>query len=174
MSETALNQDPKTGQFLPGNTWKAPAWRPGHSGHTARFTPGRLVTVCTEYIETQRDADKPLSWSSLALAMGLSRRALDKYAKGEIGADRPGIVHTLEIMKTHIESELESMVTSREWSTAGVLARLRGIDADKWGDAKQQIDVAIQQISVAIDPDSALAKRLSGAGVTIDQHPTDN
>ncbi len=170
MSDTApITKDPVTGHFLPGHVWKAPPWRPGQSGHTARYTPGRLVTVCTEYIEQQVENTEPITWSGLAWHMGLSRRALDKYSKGEIGKDRLGIVHTLDIMKTYMESELETKLTNREHATSGVIRALEVLDRDKWGDNKK-IDIDVkQQISISLDPDSALAKRLNGAGVTIDQ-----
>lgn len=176
MTDTSpITQDPKTGRLLPGNIWKAPPWRPGHSGHTARFTPGRIVTVCTEYIEQQITNTEPITWAGLAWYMGLSRRGLDKYSKGEIGKDKPGIVHSLDLMKTYMEGELESKLTNREHATSGVIKALQAIDREKWGDnQKVEIDIK-QQISIAIDPDSALGKRLNkagvGSGITIDQSP---
>ena len=168
MSEV-ITQDPKTGRLLPGNIWKAPAWRPGESGHTARYTPGRLVTVCTTYIEDRLKQEQPLTWSGLALHMGLSRKALDRYSQGEIGKDRPGIVATLDIMKSHIENQLESKLTDREHATAGVIRALQAINRDRWGE-KQTVDIEVkQQISIVVDQGSVLEKRFINAGVTIDQ-----
>ena len=101
--------------------------------------------------------------------MGLSRRSLDRYRKGEIGKDRLGICHTLEIMETAIESHLEKGMTDGSVPVQAALARLRTMDRDRWSDS-QKIDIDVkQQISISLDPDSALAKRLNGAGVTIDQ-----
>ena len=166
------NQDPVTGRLLPGNTWKAPAWRPGKSGHTARYTPGNLVTVCTNYIEQQVENEKPITWSGLAWFMGLSRRALDQYRKGNTGKDKPGIVATLEVMETAIESHLEQGMTDGTVPVQAALARLRTMDRDRWGDTVKH-DVAVQQtIQIAITPTMPkLAQRFRDAGVTTDQYP---
>ena len=170
------NLDQKTGNFLPGNTWKMPPWRKGQSGHTARYQPNSIVTKCTEYIEQQDEADKPITWSGLALHMGMSRPALDKYAQGKIGKDTAGIVSVLEYMRTVIESRLEHQVTSKEYSTVGVLARLRTID-ERWQDTKNvNVDVQeTQQIQIMLDPKSELAKRLgTNSSVIIEGEVTDD
>lgn len=171
MTDTSpITQDPVTGQFLPGNIWKMPAWRPGKSGHTARYTPNRLINICTEYVIKQKEEAKSLTWAGLARHMGLSRPALDKYSKGNIGNDKPGIVSVLEYMKTIMEEEKEQRLEDRDYATAGVIKALQALDPEKWGDNKKiEVDIK-QQISIAIDPDSALGKRLNSAGVTIDQH----
>ena len=166
MSE--LNQDPETGQFLPGHTWKAPPWKPGKSGHTARYTPGRLRTVCTEYIEQQAINDKPLTWSGLAWFMGISRQALTRYYKGDIGLDKPGIVHTLEIMRTAIEAQREEMLVNKDYATAGVIAALRSQDPDTWGDKAQAQQANTPSIRVILAP-GPLTDRLEQHGVQVQQ-----
>jgi len=169
MSEQEITQDPKTGQFLPGHKWKAPPWRPGHSGHTARYTPGRLVTVCSEYIEQQHTANEVMTWSGLAWHMGLSRRALNKYRDGEIGLDKPGIVHTLEIMATAIEMQREAMLTDKQFATQGVIFALKNHHG--WRDEKHlTVEGEVKhELSMVVEGMPKLAQRFENAGVTVDQ-----
>ena len=158
------------GRFLPGHQWKAPAWRPGQSGHTARYTPGKLANVCAQWIEDKTTNDEPLSWSGLALHLGLSRPALDKYFHGEIGQDKQGIVYTLEVVRSFIENWCEDRLASKEYSTAGLLARLRAMDSKTWGDHKT-VDITTEQrsISVVLSNMPELEQRMRDQGVLIDQ-----
>lgn len=122
------------GQFLPGNRWKMPPWRPGKSGHTARFTPNRLITVCSAYIDHCDTLSKPLTWSGLAVFMGISRPALDRYAKGEFGEDKRGIVSVLEYMRSLIESQREERLHDKDYATQGLIFALKNHHG--WRDEK--------------------------------------
>ena len=170
MSETAITKDAQTGHFLPSNVWR---YRPGQSGKVARYSYRSVMAHIKDYWEMCSAEEQRYTWAGLAEFMGCTRQNLDGYRQATVQcADAPRIAAVLAYYSTCIESQLEQRLTDRAYSTAGVIRGLQAIDAEKWSDHKQ-IDIAVQQqISVCVDPDSALAKRLSGAGVTIDQQPT--
>ena len=122
------------GQFIPGgvNPWRMPAYKPGQSGHTARYTATRLANVCAEYM-ANRNGQRS-TWSGLAAYLGISRQALDRYAKGEFGKDTRAIVAVLEYYRTLMEAELEQRLTSKDHATQGVIFALK--NQAGWRDEK--------------------------------------
>lgn len=136
--------DQKTGQFLPGNQWKMPPWRKGQSGHTARYQPNSLANKCAEYIQLRESENKPLTWSGLALHLGISRPALDKYAKGKIGKDKAGIVSVLEYMRSFIENQLEEKATDKDYATSGVIRLLEVMDTERFK-PKDEIEMKVEE-----------------------------
>ena len=170
MSDTApITKDEESGKFLPGNTWR---YRPGDHGHVARYSYRSLSLTIREYLQDCLNTDKRYTWAGLAVYMGITRQGLDDYRKAKYKTnDKHKISAILDYYATHIEGQLEEKLTDRQFATSGVIRALEVLDRDKWGDNKK-IDIDVkQQISISLDPDSALAKRLNGAGVTIDQHP---
>lgn len=171
MTDTSpITQDPVTNQFLPGNIWR---YKPGISGRVARYSYRSITAHIKDYWETCEQTEKRYTWAGLAVHMGCTRQALDGYRQKTIqSADAPKIAGILAYYASCIEAQLEERLTDRLFSTAGVIRGLQALDPEKWGDNKKiEVDIK-QQISIAIDPDSALGKRLNSAGVTIDQ-PTD-
>ena len=170
MTDTApITQNEESGKFLPGNIWR---YKPGISGRVARYSYRSVTAHIKDYWEACEDKEKRYTWAGLAVHMGCTRQALDGYRQKTIqSADAPKIAGILAYYASCIEAQLEERLTDRSFSTAGVIRGLQALDPEKWGDNKK-IDIDVkQQISISLDPDSALAKRLNGAGVTIDQHP---
>ena len=171
MSDTApITQDPVTNQFLPGNIWR---FRKGQSGHPARYNYKSLRLKVIEHVEHvltytgefKTIAHQTLTWAGLARHLGMSTDGLAMYRDGQIGNDKPAIVAMLKYYKTLMEEQKEGRLEDKDFSTAGVIFSLKHHHG--WED-KTIMDIQ-QQISISLDPDSALAKRLNGAGVTIDQ-----
>ena len=172
MCETALEpitKDEESGKFLPENVWR---YRPGQSGKVARYSYRSVMAHIKDYWELCATEKHRYTWAGLAEFMGCTRQNLDGYRQATVQcADATRISAVLAYYSTCIESQLEQRLTDRLYSTASVIRGLQAIDQEKWGDNKK-IDIDVkQQISISLDPDSALAKRLNGAGVTIDQHP---
>ena len=172
MSATAKevqNKDPETGKLLPGNVWR---YKPGTSGRVARFTYKSISHGIREYVQDCGNTESSYTWAGLALYLGITRKGLDGYRHSTVkSADPDKIAAILAYYETILESQREAMLTDRSYATQGVIRGLQALDREKWGD-KQTVDIAVQQqISIALDPDSQLAKRLNSAGVTIDQHP---
>ena len=166
MSEV-ITKDAQTGHFLPSNVWR---YRPGNHGHVAKYSYRAITAHIKDYWTICEAQENRYTWAGLAVHMGCTRQALDGYRQGTIvSSDAKKIAAILAYYQSCIEAQLEQRLDDRAYSTAGVIRGLEVIDRDKWGD-NRKVDIAIQQqISVCVDPDSALARRLAGAGVTIDQ-----
>ena len=165
MSEQAITQN-KKGQFLPGNIWR---YKPGQSGHPARYNYKSMRLKVIEFVEQQHEHDKAITWAGLAFYLGMSRNGLDRYRHGDIKKDSTAIVGLLSYYETAIEAQREAMMTDRQYATAGVIKGLQAIDRDKWGDKTEVSHDIKQQISVIVQPGSALAERMDKAGVTLEQ-----
>ena len=171
MSESeVITQDATSGKFLANNTWR---YRPGISGHPARFNYRSMRLKVIDYITEQLITEKRYTWAGLAQYLGISRSGLDMYRDGTLvnirSKDKTAIRSLLSYYITNMESQLEERLTDRKFATNGVIKALQAIDNDKWGDNKK-IDIDIkQQVSIALDPESNLSKRLGSAGVTITQ-----
>jgi len=169
MSEQPITQDPKTNQFLPGNIWR---YRPGQSGHPARYNYKSMRLKVIEYIESVDDPEeyaKCLTWSGLARYLGMSRKGLDRYAAGEIKKDTSAIVALLDYYKTLMEDQKEYRLQSKDYSTAGVIFGLK--NQHGWRDEKHlTVEGEVKhELSMVVEGMPKLAQRFENAGVTIDQ-----
>lgn len=171
MAETNIDERPThtpEGKFAKNNKWMMPAWKPGESGHVARFTPKRLANLCQSYLDDPEmkhkrevtkdgrviewDEPKRPTWAGLARYLGISRQALDKYRAGEIGVDSAAIVGVLDYMRTQIEADLEAQLTDKDYATAGVVFALK---QHGWKDERHMTvdSVVNQRLIVQLDPE---------------------
>ena len=161
-----LNKDITSGKFLPNNRWR---YKSGQSGRIAKFNYRSLRNAIVAYTAQQVETDKRFTWAGLARHMGITRHGLDAYRKGEVGTDNKGMTAMLDYYVTLMEEQLEERLDDRRYATQGVLAAVRAIDPDKWGDHKK-LDIAVQaQMSVVLPTGGKLKQRMIDAGVTIDQ-----
>ena len=152
------------GQFAKNNRWMMPQWRPGKSGHTAKYTPNRLITKCNEYMCAQDELEKPYTWSGLALSLGITYSSLRRYRRGEIGQDTAGIRNVLEYFETAIRNQLEMLVSSTPTTALAALKQDHG-----W---EEKSESTVQpKISIVLNSGSQLAQQItdSNSSVIIEQ-----
>ena len=161
----------ENGRLAKGNVWR---FRPGQSGHPARYNYNTLRTKVIEHVEQCHEQEKTLTWAGLAFYVGMTAGGLNRYRNGEVGDKKGAIVQMLEYYVTAMEAALEGKLHE---TTQGVIFALKNQYADRWQDTRTIEHTGEQaSINIVINPDSALATRLQRAdtkSVTIDQDTPD-
>ena len=158
------------GKLAIGNPWR---FRPGQSGHVARYNYKSLRKGVIEYAGQQEAAIKRCTWSGLAAYLGMTSRGLTLYAEGKIGNKPDAIIQLLGHYRTIMESQLEDRLTDKDHATTGVTFALTNQFPDRWRKEQHVISNTTVQhvISVAL-PAGALKSRLNDAGVVLEGEAT--
>ena len=161
----------KEGKLAPGNPWRFPK---GTSGHKARYETGKAIAnQCERYLQSIPEDQVP-TWSGLAVSMGMSSNALDRYRKGETPKDskeNDAIVAVLEYMGTIIESRIEAKLVDRDSFTPGQKFALTNRFKDRWRSEQHiSVDKAETQTLQLIIPKALAEKRgLIDRGIVIEE-----
>ena len=120
-----------------------------------------------DYLQTCSDNQQPIIKSGLQLKLGISREAMDNYAKGEYGKteeEKQAYAALFELFYTVIESELETELRRDKGQVNGIIFALKNQFHNSWRDEKHiSVNNETRTIQIIVGPDSALTQRLEQA-----------
>jgi len=165
-TEQQTDRDEK-GQFLPGNQYLSlNAFKKGNIGRPNKWTVMELIEIMSGYLQACLDNERLITKAGLRLALDISSETMDNYAKGEYGKtkeDKRAYVDAFRQFFTVIEDELEIELRRKTGQVTGIIFALKNQFRTDWKDEKYlSVDTnEPRTIKLVLDPDSALAKRLT-------------
>ena len=164
--QTEQTDRDENGQFLPGNQYLSlNAFKQGsRPDRPNKWTILELRDIMIDYLQTCLDNRQPIIKSGLQLKLGISREAMDNYAKGEYGKteeEKQAYAALFRQFYTVIESELETELRRDKGQVNGIIFALKNQFTSTWRDEKHiSVNNETKTIKIIVGPDSALARRL--------------
>jgi len=119
----------ENGKFLPGNQYLSlNAFKKGNMGRPNKWTVTEVKEKMADYLQACLDNERPITKAGLALALGITREALDNYSKGEYGKTdehKQAYADMFGMFFTVIEDELETELRRKTGQVSGIIFALK-------------------------------------------------